>query len=653
MPTFGYADRILRVDLSSERTSCTPIQDYVKYLGGRGIATRIYWEEVSPETSAFDPGNTLIFAVGPLAGIPVLGTSRWVACGRSALTTPEHFSSANLGGRWGAEMKFAGYDALVIQGKADRPVYLFIDGGTVEFRDASHLWGKGAIETRAILKRDLGDSVKVAAIGPAGENLVTIATLLADNDASGSGGLGATMGSKNLKAVVVRRSEKTLNVAHPDRLKEVTDYYRQLKRIPFPMSASRCTINDEPSLNVRRVPGPKMKKDPCYGCPGMCPRRLYQAQDGRTGKFVCDSAMFYQPVAESYYGSWNDVPFYANRLCDDQGLDTNAINLIIGWLQQCHREGILNDANTGLPLSKIGSLEFADTLINSISHREGFGDKLAQGIDRAAESLGPEASQQVVRAGILSKPGYNVLYGPRLFISTALLYAMEPRTPISQLHHLSNLINKWVSWVNGVPGVTLDTDSVRAIARRFFGSELAADFSTYEGKALAAKMIQDREYVKESLVLCDWLFPVMDLADTENQVGDPTLESRIFSAVTGNQVDEYELYRYGERVFNLQRAILVREGQRGRAFDLVPEHCFSDPLEWYYFSHECLVPGRDGEVMSRKGAIFERDRFERMKDEYYELRNWDVATGLPKKSNLEALGMEDVAEDLDRRGLAR
>ena len=144
----------------------------------------------------------------------------------------------------------------------------------------------------------------------------------------------------------------------------------------------------------------------------------------------------------------------------------------------------------------------------------------------------------------------------------------------------------------------------------------------------------------------------MDLEDSENHVGDPTLESKILSAVTGKEVDEYELYKVGEKIFNLQRAILVREGQYGRDFDQVPEHCYSVPLEWYYFSHECLVPGRDGEVMSRKGAVFERDRFEKMKDEYYELRNWDVATGLQTKAILEELGLKDVATDLDRRGLA-
>ena len=461
------------------------------------------------------------------------------------------------------------------------------------------------------------------------------------------------MGSKNLKALVVRSRERLLNIAQPERLKELTTYYRALRRTPLRISPNRCTIDDDPVLNVRRIPGPKMKKDPCYGCLGLCFRRLYEAQDGRRGKFVCDSAMFYQPWAEKYYGDWNDVPFYATKLCDDYGLDSNALNLIIGWLQLCKEAGVVSDSSTGMPLSKIGSQEFIETLVRRVSLREGFGDTLAQGIDKAAAILGPETKKMLGRAGFFSKPGYNILYGPRLFIITGLLYAMEPRTPIQQLHHLSGLVNKWICWAKGIEGAPMDSTSVRAIAKRFLGSEAAVDFSTYDGKALAAKMIQDREYAKESLILCDWIFPIMDLEDSENHVGDPTLESKILSAVTGKEVSEEELYQIGERIFNLQRAIMVREGHKGRDFDRVPEQCYSVPLDWYYFSHECLMPGKEGRVMSRKGAVLDRTEFERMKDEYYHLRGWHVPTGLQTKAMLEELGLMEVAQDLERRGLLR
>jgi len=228
---------------------------------------------------------------------------------------------------------------------------------------------------------------------------------------------------------------------------------------------------------------------------------------------------------------------------------------------------------------------------------------------------------------------------------------MEPRIPMQQLHEIGALIPKWVSWAKKAEGAVVSGEVIRAIAKRFWGSELAADFSTCEGKALAAKKIQDRQYAKECLILCDYLWPIIDLAFSADHVGDPTLESKVLSAVTGHEVDEEGLYRMGERVFNLQRAILVREGHRGRDFDSLPDHCFTAPLQYDQLNPECLVPGKGGEVISRKGTVVDRKEFERMKDEYYQLRQWDVATGLQTKAKLQELGLEDVTQDLEQRGL--
>ncbi len=187
--TYGYAGRILKIDLSSKTSRTVPSEDYARFIGGR--------EEVPPEASAFSEDNRLIFAIGPLAGIPVIGGSRWGVYGKSPATTPETFNYSNLGGRWGAELKFAGYDGVVIRGRAEKPLYVLVHDDTVEFRDASALWGKGAARTRELIKSELGSDVRVVAIGPAGENLVSAGGLLADADASGSAGLGAVMGSKH------------------------------------------------------------------------------------------------------------------------------------------------------------------------------------------------------------------------------------------------------------------------------------------------------------------------------------------------------------------------------------------------------------------------------------------------------------------------
>ena len=209
----------------------------------------------------------------------------------------------------------------------------------------------------------------------------------------------------------------------------------------------------------------------------------------------------------------------------------------------------------------------------------------------------------------------------------------------------------WVNWANKVEGAYLSSEAFRNIARRFWGSELAVDFSTYDGKALATTRIQDRACAKESLILCDVLWPITQVRHSEDHVGDPGVESRLLSAVTGAEVDEQGLYRIGERVFNLQRAILVREGHQGRESDVLPEPFYTKPLKFGTLNPECLAPGKDGEVISRKGAVVERDRFEQMKDEYYPLRGWDVATGLQTRAKLKELGLSEVAGDLEQRGL--
>ncbi|MBW1850806.1 MAG: hypothetical protein JRJ15_05130, partial [Deltaproteobacteria bacterium] len=529
-----------------------------------------------------------------------------------------------------------------------RPVYLLLHDGIVEFKDAAALWEKGAIEAREMLKKMEGKSVRVVGIGPAGENMAVTAIVQADNDASGTGGLGAIMGSKNLKAIVVKSERKKVRVAQPERVKELTKYFLKLPRIMASVEPVLFkTVTPEMKAEMRA----RWKKpDPCFGCRG-CIRILYEAEDGKTGKFMCHAGMFYQPWSVSHYGKWNDVPFQATKLADTYGLDTKALDLIISWLHECDKAGILNDEDTGIPLSKIGSLDFIETLVHRISFREGFGDILAQGLSKAADSVGSEAQELARKAYYCGVPENNDLYTSRLYIPHAVYKAMEPRNPMQQLHQLSFVISKWLAWVNKTEGALFSSDVFRAIAKRFWGSELAADFSTYDGKALAARMVQDRETVKESLVVCDYLWPIMDLVTTEDHVGDPALESKILSAVTGNEVDEDGLNKTGARIFNMQRAILVREGHEGKAFDTPPELCFTEPVEAEYLNTECLVPGKNGEVISRKGAVVDRKEFATMMDEYYQIRGWDPVTGLQTRASLEALELREVADDLEKRGL--
>ncbi len=630
----GYTGRIARVDLSTGTVTHIPTQEYTQaFIGGRGMATKIYWDEVPPQIQAFDPENRLIFATGPCAGFTGLAGARWVVCGKSPATTPQFFAHANLGGSWGSELKFADFDGLVIQGQAERPVYLLIQDGKIEIRDASSLWGKGSVQVREILKGELGSSLKVVATGPAGDNMTALATLLAENDSSGSGGLGAVMGSKKLKAIAVRGSG-SVRSAQAQRLQELLDHVAELK------GDAPQTISEG---------GEGTQQDHCYGCTDECDRGVYEARDGTKGKFMCQSSAFYKGWASRYYGHPNDVPFYANHLCDDYGLNTKSVAVMVTWLHRCHQAGLLTERSTNLPLTEIGSLEFMEALTGSIARRQGFGEVLAQGLPRAAEVVGSQALGLL--PGEITKAGETLTYDPKTFITTGLLYAVELRQPIQQLHEVSRLAIKWVRWAEGMPQANLSSAVFRAIAKRFWGSELAADFSTYEGKALAAKMIQDRQLAKESLILCDNAWPIFYVGHSPDHVGDPSLESKVFSAITGMEVTEEELYLIGERIFNLQRAVLTREGHHGRKCDSLSDACYTVPLESERLNPDCLLPGKDGEIISRKGAVLDRERFQRTLDEFYEFRGWDRETGLQRKARLEELQLNDVAWDLAARGL--
>ena len=636
---YGYAGNILKVDLSSREIIATPTSEYAdRFLGGRGIAEKIYWDEVAPEVKALGPDNRLIFITGPLAGIsPGVGAVRWLACGKSPVTTPEQFSYCNLGGSWGTELKFSGYDGVVVYGKADRPVYLYIEDGVAEIRDGSALWGKSTLEARDILKQQLGNQVRVVATGPAGEHMSTIATVLADNDASGSSGFGAVMGSKNLKAIAVRGTGKIASAGR-EKLVELTRHIRQMRRTS-PQGASLWGASVTPD---------KKKVDVCRGCSLGCERNVYESKDGRKGKFICGQVGFYSGRAARYYGEkdWQEIPFQAAMRANDYGLDVFAIGPMMAWLSRCNRAGILTDENTGIPLSQMGSMDFLETLLRKVSLREGFGDVLADGIVRASQLVGRDSDKLIT--DYLTKGEQGLAYDPRYFITTGLLYAMEPRLPIQQLHETSRLLLGWISWVNKSGRAYLSTDVCRAIAKKFWGTELAFDLSTYEGKAQTAISIQDREYAKESMILCDWIYPIMSVEFSEDHIGDPSLESKVLSAALGEEIDEAGLYRIGERIVNLQRAILTREA---RGSDTIADFHFTVPQRDDPMNPRGIAPGKDGEIITRKGATLDRTKFEEMKREYYQLRGWDKTRGLQTRAKLEELNLKDIADGLEKRKL--
>jgi len=641
MAVYGYSGKILRVDLSSGKTSIIPTSDYSpRFLGGRGIAAKIYWDEVPPSTGALSPDNRLFFMTGPLCGFTGLSGSRWMIAGKSLATDPESFTYCNLGGSWGAHLKFSGYDGVVVHGASDKPVYILVEDGSASIQDASQLWGKGNIDTRRSLKETHGETARIVSIGPAGENLVQFSIILAEDDASGSGGLASIMGSKRLKAIVVKGKVRPV-AADPDALKQVSQYARTLMR-------------GMPMVQKDLTPGPRMKKVACFGCIQGCIRSEAMAKDGTYHKYMCTAAQFYQDAAKHYYGPWSteavDVPFQATMMCDDYGIDTNSLTAMLMWLGRCYAKGILNDDMTGMEIMKAGSVDFIDKLVKMTALRQGFGDIMARGIFKGAEAVGDKAREQV--SNYASKAGHVTLYDPRMFPAHALFYAMEPRQPIQQLHEMSLPMYKWLDWADGVATAYVSTDVFRKLAKVFWGSEWAADFSTYEGKALAAKKIQDRQYSRECLIVCDFPFNnASSVAQSLDHIGDPSLESRMLAAVLGGEPDEQGLYRIGERVFNLQHAILTREGHRGREADVLDESFYTRGLKFVGLNAECKAPGKDGKVISRKDMVVERDKFEAMKDEYYKLRGWDVSTGLQTKEQLESVGVGDIVGEMEKQKL--
>ncbi len=639
---FGWCGKILKIDLTNSGISDVDTMGYAdRFLGGRGIATRIYWEEVKPEVSAFDPDNRLIFMTGPLVNTGAQGASRFVVVGKSPMRLPEGFCYGNLGGFFAPYLKKAGFDGIVVRGRAEKPCYILINNNEVTVEDASSLWGKGVYETKDILKKKYGEKARFITIGAAGENLCRSATIITDHEGSATGGFGAVMGSKNLKAIVVLGTGKTA-VARPG---ELTELNRETIKI-----SERATLRMPlPKKQVRFV-----KKASCYQCSLDCLRGKFQTASGKESVRKCHPLTFYMQWVNKRQDESMETAIDAAEFCNDVSICTMEIENIIKWFKACYEAGTLSEEETGIRVSEAGTREFIEKLVKMIAYREGFGDILAEGILRAGEKLGEGAKSCFIEnISGASGIGIGTGYAPREYIVNALLYALEPRQPVVMLHEVGFLIAHWLLHLIKKELSPTTARVFRDAAVKFWGHEKAWDMTTYEGKAMATVKIQDRSYVKDSLVLCDYVWPIMDSFNTPDNLGDPNLESRIFSTVTGIDKDEAGLNFYGERIFNLQRAILIREGWQAKVSDAPAEFNFTTPIISEFVNPNVLVPGPDEEPVSIKGNVLDREKFENMRDEYYELRGWDVETGLQRADTLERLDLSDVAQELKKARLVK
>ena len=339
---FGWTGRILSINLADGKTGEIETDRYKdSYIGGRGIASRLYWEMVSSEVSAFDPGNHIFFMTGPLAGTKAQAASRWIVLGKSPLVYPEKYAFGNLGGWFGAALKWSGLDGLDVFGKASKPVILVIsEDGTARFEDAGNLWGRDALETIDLLRDRFGEKTEIAAISKAGELRVRFASIIASGGATAGKGFGAVMGSKNLKAIVIKNNRSVLPVASTDQFAAITKEITSLWKGDTSERYWR-----EPAVNdIERI-----KKTPCFSCPGICGRGIYSDNDGQTGfNKNCASAYPYALAEQAKTGTIGKETFAATRFANQHGLCTNELNLLVEWIPKAVEKGVISKDETGL-----------------------------------------------------------------------------------------------------------------------------------------------------------------------------------------------------------------------------------------------------------------------------------------------------------------
>jgi len=628
----GWMGKILEINLSTFKISELETLPYAeKYLGGRGIAARIYWEIANVKSKAFDPENPLIFMTGPLVASGAQAATVMSVLGKAPGALPEGYCFGNIAGFAGAELKKAGYDGIIITGKAIKPVYLWINDEKVEILDATALWGHRTYQTGEMLQQRHGSDIKFIVIGVSGENRVRTAVAFASHESAASCGFGALMGSKNLKAIAIKGSGR-VTVANPEKLKELNRYtFKINERVALAMPPDTARTGHANLLEV-------IGKGGCYLCGSKCIRNVYRYDARMGGLRHCQTMEYYLPWI---YGQGNEPVetfFNAPTMANDYAIDTFELRSMINWLYACYNARALSESETGLPLSKIGTQEFLEKLLHSIAYREGFGDILAEGLVRAADKVPAEA--RALLSHEVAPIGQNELQPMRLIIVHSLLYSMEPRVFQPLVHDTGFVLVAW-NFNQREPGSNPVTNKVvRNIARAFWGSEEAGNLSSYEGKALAAKIIQNRVALKDSLGLCDFTWPITYSFNTPDNVGDPNLEGELYAAVTGR--DAKELEKYGNVITNLQRAILIREGRELPAADYPQEYNFTEPLGGSGMQ-EILVPGEGDQAVNMAGNKLDKPKFTKMLKEYYQIRGWDEETGIPKTETLKALGMGDVA----------
>jgi aldehyde:ferredoxin oxidoreductase len=605
---YGIKGKTLRINLSDQsiKEEELSIEYLLSYIGGDGLGARILYDEVPPGIEALDPENRLVFAAGPL-----VGTKAQSACLHSVITksptTGFTIINSHACGYWGPRLKFSGFDAIVFEGRASNPAYLYITQGKAEIRDAGHLWGLGAWATDDQIRKELGmDSLSIDAIGEAGENLIRIACIVSDKHHIASrGGVGAVMGSKNLKAVVVQGDEN-LALADPETFRELSRQWRKANmesgggklRAEFGTAGALELIHsfgDLPTRNFttgifpeyRKLTGQEIiekylyKQETCWSCSLAHNKKLkFETSKGveihEMPEYECLAAWGSNIGSSDVLGAT-----YCTDACDDHGLDSLEASTAISMVMECVEKGILSKGDLGGIDLRFGNWEAALETIHNIAKKEGIGEVLAEGAIRAAERIGGGAENFVphVKGMAIPQHDFRGLWG------YALQYAVGSAGPSHE----------------GGPG----------------GQEMAGQLKrmSIEGKAKAVIEGQKTRFFYNNIGVCQF-----------GTIGVPLeLMVQALNAAVGEKFSIEEIKKISLRCANLRRAFNIRHGLRTEDDTLSPR---------------LLQPPPDG---PSKGSLIQ---IKPMVREYYQRMGWDEKTGKPLRTTLKDLGLEDVISDL-------
>ncbi len=619
--SFGWAGQILKVDLSNRESSTEPVEPYTRsFIGGRGISVKRLYDEIDAQISPFDPANKLFFGPGLLAGTPAAGSSRLKVTGIAAGGFLRH---SGLGGDIPKEIKCAGYDLIVIQGKSDKPVYLYIHNDSVEFKDASHIWGKDVYETQQIVKDELGESAEVMCIGPGSEKGVAFGSIHTGwGSAAGLCGFGGVMGSKNLKAIAVRGT-RGVKIAKLEEFLQVAEEQREsfannetaittMKLDAGSWQAydwqlyglgSRGNFEDAPSQEAEWVTTMDEFNSKYGACPhvcGSCPISHYLVYDvpgiGRGGA-KCTGL---SSVTLTLWNTDWKVAVHAYNLINRYGIDVIATTNIIAFLMELYDKGIITAKDTdGIPMRR-GDEKAIISTIHKIGKQEGFGRLFKDGVVQAARKIGRGAEYYAMAVKGLELEPYTY----RGLKQWALTQAVNTKGVID-----GNpiLVDAWA--------MTADKavrDSVEKMAEEMYGTREAALPQSY----MAAPTIDSENKVTagDMVGVCKWLIPWFMTSSLE-------VPAKLFSLATGVEMSEADLLFAARRVLTLERAINVIRGMR-RKDDTLPKRFFEEPVPSGRF----------------KGVRLEKAKFDEMIGEYYALCGYDE-DGIPKEEAFKKYGL--------------